>query len=130
MPERYCLDASAVLAYLQQGMGWERVREALRDGAVISAVNLAEVLGKLKGKGKEPGRILTRLLALGLQVLPFTVETARIAGELDSATRTLGLSLGDRACLSTAMAHGMVALTADRTWEQVSGVSVEVIRGS
>ena len=43
MPERYCLDASAVLAYLQQGMGWERVREALRDGAAISAVNLAEV---------------------------------------------------------------------------------------
>lgn len=126
MPERYCLDASAVLAYLQQEMGWERVQDALRDGAAISAVNLAEVLGKLKGKGKEPGRILTRLLALGLQVLPFTLETACIAGELDPATRTLG----DRACLSTAMAHGMVALTADRTWEQVSGVSVEVIRGS
>jgi PIN domain nuclease of toxin-antitoxin system len=41
------------------------VREALREGAGISAVNLAEVVGKLKAKGKDPDRILRRLLARG-----------------------------------------------------------------
>ena len=43
MPEgpRKLLDASALLAYLQREPGFEAVREALREGAAISAVNLA-----------------------------------------------------------------------------------------
>ena len=50
MPEgpRKLLDASALLAYLQRELGFEAVREALREGAAISAVNLAEVAGKPK----------------------------------------------------------------------------------
>jgi hypothetical protein len=45
------------------------LREALREGAGISAVNLAEVVVKFKAKGKDPDRILRRLLAMGLEVL-------------------------------------------------------------
>jgi ribonuclease VapC len=45
------LDASAVLAYLQQEMGYEKVREALEAGAVVSTVNLAEVYAKVIDKG-------------------------------------------------------------------------------
>ena len=76
MPEgpRKLLDASALLAYLQRELGFEAVREALREGAAISAVNLAEVAGKLKARGKDPERIVRRLLAMGLEVLPFTLE--------------------------------------------------------
>ena len=99
-PPAFLLDASALLAYLQKEPGFEAVREALREGAGISAVNLAEVVGKLKAKGKEPDRILRRLLAMGLEVLPFTLEEALEAGALDPLTRPLGLSLGDRACLA------------------------------
>jgi len=128
MPETCCLDASALLAYLQREPGWERVRTALREGAVISAVNLAEVLGKLKGRGKNPEPILVRLLALGLVVVPFTLGEARLAGELDPPTRALGLSLGDRACLATAARLGITALTTDRAWKAVPEARVEIIR--
>ncbi|WP_243093843.1 type II toxin-antitoxin system VapC family toxin [Thermus thalpophilus] len=125
---RTLLDASALLAYLHREPGFARVREAIWDGVGISAVNLAEVLGKLKGRGKDPGRLLPKVLALGLEVLPFTQEEAMVAAELDPQTRGLGLSLGDRACLATAKVHGLLALTADRAWLQVEGVRVETIR--
>lgn len=42
--ERVLLDASALLAYLHREPGFEVVRAALREGAAIGAVNLAEVL--------------------------------------------------------------------------------------
>jgi PIN domain nuclease of toxin-antitoxin system len=91
-PPAFLLDASALLAYLQREPGFVAVQEALREGAGISAVNLAEVVGKLKAKGKDPDRILRRLLAMGLEVLPFTLEEALEAGALDPLTRPLGLA--------------------------------------
>ena len=131
MPEgpRKLLDASALLAYLQREPGFEAVREALREGAAISAVNLAEVAGKLKARGKDTERIVRRLLAMGLEVLPFTLEEALEAGALDPLTRPLGLSLGDRACLAAGKVRGLAVLTADRTWAGVvPGVDVVVVR--
>ena len=131
MPEgpRKLLDASALRACLQRELGFEAVREALREGAAISAVNLAEVAGKLKARGKDPERIVRRLLAMGLEVLPFTLEEALEAGALDPLTRPLGLSLGDRACLAAGRVRGLAVLTADRPWAGVDlGVPVEVIR--
>ena len=131
MPEgpRKLLDASALLAYLQRELGFEAVREALREGAAISAVNLAEVAGKLKARGKDPERIVRRLLAMGLEVLPFTLEAALAGGALGRLTRSLGLSLADRACLAAGRVRGLAVLTADRTWAGVDlGVPVEVIR--
>ena len=131
MPEgpRKLLDASALLAYLQREPGFEAVWEALREGAAISAVNLAEVAGKLKARGKDPERIVRRLLAMGLEVLPFTLEEALEAGALDPLTRPLGLSLGDRACLAAGKVRGLAVLTADRTWAGVvPGVDVVVVR--
>jgi predicted nucleic acid-binding protein len=89
-PPAFLLDASALLAYLQKEPGFEAVREALREGAGISAVNLAEVVGKLKAKGKDPDRILRRLLAMGLEVLPFTLEEALEAGAIDPRPQGAG----------------------------------------
>jgi ribonuclease VapC len=128
-PPAFLLDASALLAYLQREPGFEAVREALREGAGISAVNLAEVVGKLKSKGKDPDRILRRLLAMGLEVLPFTLEEALEAGALDPLTRPLGLSLGDRACLAAGKVHRLPVLTTDRSWlGVVPGVEVRMVR--
>jgi len=124
-PPAFLLDASALLAYLQKEPGFEAVREALREGAGISAVNLAEVVGKLKAKGKDPDRILRWLLAMGLEVLPFTLE----AGALDPLTRPLGLSLGDRACLAAGKVRRLPVLTTDRSWlGVVPGVEVRMVR--
>jgi ribonuclease VapC len=128
-PPAFLLDASALLAYLQKEPGFEAVREALREGAGIGAVNLAEVVGKLKTKGKDPDRILRRLLAMGLEVPPFTLEEALEAGALDPLTRPLGLSLGDRACLAAGKARRLPVLTTDRGWlGVVPGVEVRMVR--
>ena len=134
-PPTLLLDASALLVYLQREPGFEAVREAhkvaplTREGAAISAVNLAEVAGKLKAKGKDPDRMVRRLLAMGLEVLPFTLEEALEAGALDPLTRPLGLSLGDWACLAAGKVRGLPVLTADRDWlGVVPGVEVRPVR--
>ena len=56
------LDASAVLAYLRNEPGAARVEEALARAACISAVNWAEVLGRLAAGGIAPDDGPVRLL--------------------------------------------------------------------
>ena len=131
---RAVLDASALLAYLRGEPGGTRVRDQLLEGAVMSAVNLAEVASKLADWGQDPAQWLDRLRSRGLfgqalQVLPFTQEDALLVARLRPLTRPLGLSLGDRACLALASRLHLPALTADATWAGLSvGVAVEVIR--
>ncbi|TFU25779.1 type II toxin-antitoxin system VapC family toxin [Thermus tengchongensis] len=131
---RVVLDASALLAFLLKEPGGERVKEALLQGAVMGAVNLAEVGSKLAERGLDPGEVFARLRARGilgqtLEVFPFTEEDALEAARLRPLTRPLGLSLGDRACLALARRLGLPALTADATWEGLDvGVKVEVVR--
>jgi len=48
------LDASALLAILNQESGAERLTPELLSAAAISTVNLAEVHGKLVGRGLRP----------------------------------------------------------------------------
>ena len=67
---------------------------------------------------------------LDLDVRPFDMELAYAAGELRRATRAMGLSLGDRACLALAASLDGTALTSDQAWHGMTGegLSVEVIR--
>jgi len=124
------LDASAVLALLFEEPGAEVVRAQLRTG-VIGAANLAEVLAKLSDHGLPAVEAVRAVTILGLEVAPMTEAQARRSAELRSLTRSVGLSLGDRACLALAAELGALALTADRSWDAVAvaaGVSVQVIR--
>ena len=126
--DAFVLDASAVLAYAKHEPGTDRVRGVL-SGAMISAVNFAEVTGKLAAEGHDARRTGTKLIGLGLVVESFTVDDARVTGELAPATRRLGLSLADRACLALAQRTGRVVLTADRAMANSDfGVDVELIR--
>lgn len=113
------LDASAVLVYLKQEPGHEPVRDAIHKGASISTVNFSEVLTKVIEKGANPNEVASRLLALGLFPQPFTEEDARQAASIYSITRALGLSLGDRACLSLSLRLGIPAITADKIWKKL-----------
>jgi ribonuclease VapC len=124
------LDASALLAAINGELGADRVRQATaQDGAVIGAVNLAEVITKLVERGFDDRAIRATVSAAQLQVVPFDEDLAYRAALLRIATRTAGLSLGDRACLALADRLGLPALTADRTWATLQlGVQVEVIR--
>jgi PIN domain nuclease of toxin-antitoxin system len=123
------LDASALLAVVLQEVGEDRVNDAIDDGAVILSVNLAEVVTKLHEKGMTEARIRAILSTLRAPVMQFDEELAYRAGLLRSATRSAGLSLGDRACLAVAERLGVPALTADRVWGTLQiGIPVEVIR--
>jgi len=62
---------------------------------------------------------------LGLVVIPFTAEDAVTAAKIWSPGRRVGLSLGDRACLSLAHRLRLPALTADRMWSAL-GLDIDV----
>lgn len=122
------LDASAVLALVGAEPGWKRVAEALPE-AVVSAVNLSEVVAKLADRGIPAGEIRTLLGGLGLTVVEFDSEAAYAAGELRRLEGGRRLALGDRACLALARSRSAVALTADRDWARLdAGIEVELIR--
>jgi PIN domain nuclease of toxin-antitoxin system len=93
------LDASALLAYLRQEPGGEVVDGVLAE-SVMTSVNWAEVVQKSISAGVEVEGMLEDLQALGMKVEPFLPVDGAMAGRLWAPTRQLGLSLGDRACLS------------------------------
>ena len=120
------LDASALLAYLQDEPGGERVREVLAH-SVMSTVNWAEVIGKARDDGVDTRGLREDLASLGLALEPFSADQAEIAGRLKERTRQFGLSLGDRACLALGSARGETVYTADRAWSRLAlGVDVDV----
>ncbi len=130
MTRTVLLDASALLAAIFAEPGAQAV-EAHIGNARISAVNSAEVIGKLVDKGMSEKDAEAVFDALLLPVEPFTSRCAALAGRLRAHTRGIGLSLGDRCCLAVAREKGMRAVTADRAWARLgpeTGVQIEVIR--
>lgn len=128
----YVLDASAVLALLKSEPGHERIA-ALMAGAdcTICAVNWAETASKLADSGQPVAAVNATLAALSPIVIPFDAAHAAECGLLRPATRHLGLSLGDRACLALARLSKGTAITADRPWLQAAeplGIAIECIR--
>ncbi len=122
------LDSSALLCLLNDEAGAARVAVAL-PSAVVGAVNLAEVVTKLRERGLSAEEVDEVLSHLHLDVRPLTAAQAYATGHLRPATQAHGLSLGDRACLALAAELGAVVLTTDQAWAEAEvGVEVEVIR--
>jgi len=126
---RAVLDASALLAFLQREIGHEAVAPVI-EAAVISAVNLSEVMQKSLAAGVDTQGLETDLRAVGLRVHDFDAQDAVGTAELWLATKKLGLSLGDRACLALAMRLRLPAYTADRAWAslRIAGLSIKTVR--
>lgn len=120
------LDASALLAMLLEEPGGDEVASLL-PRTRISAVNLAEVLGRLARGGMPDdalGAVAGRLHPLAL---PFEVGLSAETARLIRVAR--GLSLGDRACIATAKHLGLPVITADKVWARLDlGVEVRLIR--
>ncbi|TNC49617.1 type II toxin-antitoxin system VapC family toxin [Rubellimicrobium rubrum] len=128
MSKAVVLDSSALLCLLNGEAGADRVAEAL-PSAVIGAVNLAEVVTKLRERGLSAEEVEEALGGLNLDVRPLRALQAYATGHLRPATRSLGLSLGDRACLALAAELSAPALTADQAWSKVeAGVAIQLIR--
>jgi ribonuclease VapC len=126
---RIVLDASAILAVIHQEPGHEKLTADLLGDAVGSAVNLAEVHGKLVDSGWNSDEAWEDATSPVREVVSFDEEHARIAGDLITQSRPLGLSLGDRACLALALALKAPVYTADRSWKSLKlKIRVYVIR--
>jgi ribonuclease VapC len=113
----YVLDASALLALLNNEPGSARVMAILPD-AVILSVNFSEVVAKLARDGRSASEIRFYLDALGLVVVDFDRALAYEAGLLLPLTKA-----------ALAASLGVPALTCDRVWATLNlGIQVELLR--
>lgn len=127
---KYVLDASALLALLNNEPGAQRVKDILPE-SVVCTVNVCETVGKLVSVGMSIDDARTSVALLLPQVIPFDTELAFKTGALITDTKKLGLSLGDRACLALALMRQNTAVTAERVWSKLKlDVTIEVIRGN
>ena len=100
----------------------------------MSTVNWAEALSRLAERGDPVDVSVPRITRLAvttgtLTVVPFDDLMAVEAARLRVPTKSLGLSLADRACLALGRLRRLPVLTTDRAWRSLHvSVKVEVIR--
>src|SRR6202043_2461967 len=123
------LDASAMLAVLHREPGADRLTPEMLSTATSSTVNLAEQQRKLLSLGLPPGDAWEATLSPLREATAFTAEHAEAAGNLITKTGPLGLSLGDRACLTLGIVLRAPVYTADKSWKKLKlGVPIHLIR--
>jgi ribonuclease VapC len=115
------LDASAVLA-LMDGEPGQGAVAAVLPGALVSSVNLAEVVAKLAECGMPALEAHADALALGIDVVSFDGDRALEVGALRPLTRAAGLSLGDRCCIALARRRHATVLTTEARWALIADV--------
>jgi PIN domain nuclease of toxin-antitoxin system len=122
------LDASALLCLLNDEPGADRVVDVLTR-CVMGTTNLAEVVSKLRERGLSLEEVREALGGLHLDVRSLSPSQAMTIGDLRPATKPLGLSLGDRACLALALDLGAELFTTDADLASADvGVSITDVR--
>ncbi|WP_299819848.1 PIN domain-containing protein [uncultured Jannaschia sp.] len=125
-------DTSALLAYLLDEPGAAVTAGWLDRGAVVSTLNVQELVSKIVRDGGTEALATGTVADLALAgVHDLTADLAAAGGAMIAATRPFGLSHGDRACLALARHLGLPAVTADRAWADVAealAVRVELVR--
>jgi PIN domain nuclease of toxin-antitoxin system len=127
------LDASALVALMYEEAGADRVERAIDEGALVSAINWAEVLTRLVVHGGDPHQAAATALPGGpttkLELVDYDERQARETAKLIRYTHSFGLSLADRAALALGTLRGLPVLTADRAWKSLRlPIKIEVIR--
>jgi PIN domain nuclease of toxin-antitoxin system len=112
------VDASAVLAWLQDETGADGAERHMVDG-VIGAANWSEVLQKSRQHGVDAELVARLLASFGLGVLDVVESDAARAAALWRTGSSL--SLADRLCLALGLRLGVPVATADTSWSGLSG---------
>ena len=124
----YMLDASALMAFIRSETGADTVEARLNDAA-MSSVNVSEAIMRSVEKGFSADLVTRMLVSENVEVLDFDFQLARSTAALRPATKHLGLSFADRACIATAIASSATIVTADRAWSTLDlPCQVELIR--
>ncbi|MGA2654857.1 MAG: type II toxin-antitoxin system VapC family toxin [Gammaproteobacteria bacterium] len=122
------LDASALLALINQEQGAQVVKEYFPDVA-MSAVNVAEVATVLGHMGIPSDEVILILNDLVQTVIPFERKHIYQTAFLREKTKHLGLSFADRACLTLGLLNKQTILTADKAWGKLQlDVDIKLIR--
>lgn len=108
------LDASAILAFVQDEDGADAVESALAGGSMCGSANWSEVAQKVLAAGRDWDLVRALLASYGIQVEPVSEADAEWAAR--RWTRGEGLSLADRLCLALAERADAVVYTADAAW--------------
>lgn len=126
---RAVFDASAILALIQSEPGADKLTQQIRDSAVASSVNMAEVQGKLVLNGWDPNIAWEDALSCVADVEPQSAGQAKQAGTLVRSTKQYGLSVGDRSCLALAIELNAEVYTTEKLWKNLKlGIPIHVIR--
>lgn len=112
-------DASALLILLNKESGYEIVEEHIPQ-AIMSAVNLAEVITVLVSVGMPHVEAVDLTSELIADIIPFDATQAAISAAFSKLTKPFGLSLGDRACLALAQNKKLPVITADQIWKKIN----------
>jgi ribonuclease VapC len=112
------VDASVVLAWLQDEPGADEAEPLLMEG-IIGSANWSEVLQKVRHHGAPAGVVARLLASFGLTVLDVTRADAEIAAGL--WRHGTALSLADRLCLALGVRANLPVATADAAWTAVEG---------
>ncbi|AVP88197.1 hypothetical protein phytr_12730 [Candidatus Phycorickettsia trachydisci] len=129
MSNSVVLDASALLALVQEERGAEKLKPLIRK-AVMSTVNVAESLTALQRiniPSNEASLLINEIVA---DVIPFDMEQALYVADLYPQVKHKGLSLGDRTCIALGMKLKAPIYTADNAWTDLNlnGVDIRLIR--
>ena len=120
----FVFDSSAIIALLQQEEGSEMVANSMK-GAIMSSLNYSEVAAVLARKMPRE-TIVTLLAKLISEIVPFDEDQALEVGILYKETKSAGLSMGDRACITPAKLPKIPVLTADKEWAKLNlGVEIK-----
>ncbi len=122
------LDASALLAFMFKESGYKSVAKVIEESC-LSTVNLAEVIGRFTRDGYDAGVVSSYIVNTSIKIVPFSKISSSIAAELLPASKHLGLSLADRACLALAIEKQIPVITADAVWDKLKlDVEINLIR--
>ena len=95
----------------------------------VSTVNLAEVQGKLVSRGVPEREVWEGARSLAADVVDFDSQQARVTATLLPQTQSIGLSLGDRACLALGIILGSPVYTGDQAWKSLKlGIKIHLVR--
>jgi PIN domain nuclease of toxin-antitoxin system len=112
------LDASALLALIKNEPGAEII-EGLLGNIIMSSVNVVEVASILLDSDMTNIEAKEAIITFVDSIVPLDLEHSIACATLKKSTKHLGLSLGDRACISLGIKLQLPIYTADKVWSQL-----------
>ena len=123
------LDASAILAIINQEPGHEKLTPAVLAEAVCSTVNLAEVQAKLVSRGWSASEAWEDATSPIQEAIAFTVSTRNAPAIWFCSASASGSRWEIAACLALAATLQCPVYTTDKAWKELkTAVKIYVLR--